>query len=151
MSNIKLAQSGSQTMPLVKIGHRHQITIPKEVFDTLRLEPGDVLEVVAQEGKAILIPKQVIPKAPTPRLSTQEQQLLWSAKEKIAAIQHDLLNSVGLTREEADVAAKAGLIDPEQKYWWLEDWQQGEREAERDFVEGRFDEFESPEDFLKAL
>lgn len=45
--------------------------------------------------------------------------------------------SIGLTREEADVAAKAGLIDPDQKYWWLEDWQKGEREAERDIQEGR--------------
>ena len=29
------------------------------------------------------------------------------------------------------MAAKTGLT-PEQKYWWLESWQKGEREAERD-------------------
>lgn len=150
MSTIQLKQ-GSPIMPLVKIGPRHQITIPKQVFDTLELEPGGVLEIVAREGKAVLIPKQVSTKTPAPKLSETEQKLLTSAKQKITAINEDMLNSVGLTREEADVAAKAGLIDPDQKYWWLEDWQKGEREAERDFVEGRFTEFDGPEAFLNSL
>ena len=54
------------------------------------------------------------------------------AADKIKAINEDMLNSKGLTEAEVNVAAKAGLIDPEQKYWWLESWQKGEREAERD-------------------
>jgi AbrB family looped-hinge helix DNA binding protein len=136
MHTIRLKQ-GNEIMPFVKIGPRHQITIPKEVFDTLDLEPGGVLEIVAREGKAILIPKQVSTRPPAPKLSETEQQLLASAKQKIEAINEDILNAVGLTREEADVAAKAGLIDPDQKYWWLEDWQKGEREAECDIQEGR--------------
>jgi len=44
-----------------------------------------------------------------------------------AKIQWDLLHAKGLTNEEARVAAKAGLNDPEQMYWWTEAWQKGER------------------------
>lgn len=138
-------------MSLVKIGPRHQITIPKEVFDELDLEAGGVLEMMTQQGRAVLIPQQLTAKAPTLKLSETEQKLLASARHKIAAINRDMLKSVGLTREEADAAAKAGLIDPDQKYWWLEDWQEGERQAERDFAEGRYEEFGSPEAFLNAL
>lgn len=139
-------------MPLVRIGPRHQITIPKEIFDALALEPGGVLEIAAREGKAVLIPKQVAAKAPAPKLSGAEQKLLASAKQKIGAINQDMLNSVGLTRAEADVAAKAGLIDPDQKYWWLEDWQKGERQAERDEREGRVSgPFTTAEELLAHL
>jgi len=86
-----------------------------------------------------------------PKLTAQEQQLLASAKEKITAINDDVLNSTGLTQEEANVAAKAGLIDPDQLWFWLEDWQKGEREAERDIRAGRVETFETPEEFQKAL
>ena len=51
------------------------------------------------------------------------------AADKIKTINEDMLNSKGLTEAEVNVAAKAGLIDPEQKYWWLESWQKGEREG----------------------
>lgn len=64
-------------------------------------------------------------------------RLLVRAQKKIKAINGDLLNSRGLTQAEADVAARVGLIDPQQKYWWLESWQKGEREAERDERAGR--------------
>ncbi|MBW1716838.1 MAG: AbrB/MazE/SpoVT family DNA-binding domain-containing protein, partial [Deltaproteobacteria bacterium] len=32
-------------MPITKISPKHQITIPKEAFEKLRLEVGDFLEV----------------------------------------------------------------------------------------------------------
>ena len=73
----------------------------------------------------------------TPELSKREQRVLVRAKDKIKTINEDMLNSTGLTEAEVNVAAKTGLIDLEQKYWWLESWQKGEREAERDEREGR--------------
>ncbi len=124
-------------MPLVKIGPKHQITIPKEIFDKLDLEVGDVLEVAAQAGKGVFIPKRLVSKTPAPKLSAKEQKLLQSAKKKIEAINQDMIHSKGLTSAEADVAAKVALINPDQKWWWLESWQEGEREAERDIKEGR--------------
>ena len=51
----------------------------------------------------------------------------------------------------ADVAAKAGLIDPDQRWWWTEEWQEGEREVERDIKAGRGQVFDTPGEFLKSL
>jgi len=49
-------------MPVVKVGPKHQVTIPSSIFKKLRLDVGDFLEV-AQENYAIrLIPQKLIPK-----------------------------------------------------------------------------------------
>lgn len=138
-------------MPLSKITTRHQVTIPQEVFEKLKLKVGEHVEMVEDKGKIIMTPQQMTARAPAAKLSVREQGLLRLAKQKIRAIQKDMINSTGLTRAEADVAAKAGLIDPDQKWWWTEEWQEGEREAERDDREGRYTEFDSPEAFLKSL
>ena len=46
-------------MPLAKIGSKHQVTIPKEIFDKLRLKPGDYVDAQLRNGKVILTPKEV--------------------------------------------------------------------------------------------
>jgi AbrB family looped-hinge helix DNA binding protein len=122
-------------MPVVKIGPKHQVTIPKEIFDELYLQPGDFLEAVAQDGKIIMTPKQLTDKAPAPPLTKKEQQALPRVKEKIGRIQTDMVNSQGLDDDEVKLAAKVGLIDPEQAWWWREEWQKGEREAEKDIAQ----------------
>jgi AbrB family looped-hinge helix DNA binding protein len=134
-------------MALVKVGPKRQITIPKPVFEALRLEVGDLLEVRVRNGKAMITPQQVAKKAPAAKLSPKEQRLLKLAKRKIATIQKDLRRAKGLTRAEADIAAKAGLIAWDQRWWWTEEWQVGEREAQRDLDEGRVETFESAEAF----
>lgn len=138
-------------MPFVKVGPRHQITIPQEVRESAGISAGDLLEIMTQRGKVVIIPKQVVSRPAAVKLSKKEQETLLSAKKKIQAIQQDMINSTGLTRQEVDVAAKAGLIDPDQRYWWTEEWQEGEREVERDIKEGRTETFETPEEFLAAL
>ena len=139
-------------MPHSKITTKHQITIPKSVFDKLGLKIGDMVEVVEDKGKAILIPQQMVSRARATRLSKKEQEILTRAQNKIVAINEDMLHSKGMTEAEADVAARAGLIDPDQKYWWLESWQKGEREAERDEREGRSSgPFEAAEDLVAYL
>ena len=150
MPNIIL-QKDMAVMPLSKITTRHQVTIPQEVFEKLKLKVGEHVEMVEDKGKIILTPQQMTARAPAAKLSAKEQELLRLAKQKIRAIQKDMINSTGLTRAEADVAAKAGLIDPDQKYWWLEEWQEGEREVERNYKEGKFEVFDNAEDFLKSL
>lgn len=137
-------------MPHSKITSSHRITIPKPVFEKLGLKVGDVIEVIEENGKVVLIPQQIV--SSTPELSKRELRILARAKDKIKTINEDLLNSKGLTEAEASVAAKAGLIDPEQKYWWLESWQKGEREAERDEREGRSSSaFETAKGLLSHL
>jgi len=141
-----------EEMPVVRIGPKHQVTIPKEVFDQLHLKAGDFLEAITQEGKIIMIPRQLAAKAPVPSLTKKEQQILPQAKEKINCIQTNLLHSQGLTKEEIKVASKAGLIDPEQAWWWAEEWQKGEREAEKDIREGGlYGPFESVKEFKESI
>ena len=138
-------------MPFVKVGPRHQITIPQEVREAAGIDAGDLLEIAVQRGRVVIVPTQVVSRPVAVKLSKKEQEVLLSAKQKIKAIQEDMITSTGLTGPEADVAVKAGLIDPDQKYWWTEEWQEGEREVERDIKEGRTETFETPEEFRAAL
>ncbi len=138
-------------MPLVRVKTKGQITIPKKVRDTLGLIEGDLLEIEVENGKGVFTPQRVVAAAPAIKLTAKEQRALIRAKKKIKAIQKDLASSKGLTREEIDVAAKTGMIDPDQRYWWTEEWQEGEREVERNYAEGRFEEFDHADDFLKSL
>lgn len=124
-------------MSLVKIKPKGQITLPKPVRDTLGLSTGDLIEIDVQNGRGVIVPKRVVTAAPAPKLSLKEQKLLQSARKKIETINADPIHSKGLTESEADIAAKVGLIDPDQKWFWLEAWQKGERQAERDEQEGR--------------
>jgi len=139
-------------MPLVKIGPKHQVTIPKEVFESLQLSVGDFLEMQVQNGKGFLIPKRVVEKARAPKLSRKEQVLLLSAQKKIAAINKDIRTARGLTEPETKVAAKVGLIDPDQRWWWREEWQKGEREADDDLINGRVSKpFHSADELIGHL
>ena len=42
-------------------------------------------------------------------------------------------------------------IDPDQAYFWTEEWQKGEREADEDIAAGRVKTFDTMEDFLADL
>ena len=49
-------------MPTVKLGPKHQITIPSEIYRKLKLNVGDILQVEEREGGIFLIPQTLIPK-----------------------------------------------------------------------------------------
>jgi hypothetical protein len=42
-------------------------------------------------------------------------------------------------------------VDRTQAYFWSKHWQQGEREAEEDLRSGRFEDFESMDNLIRAL
>ena len=138
-------------MPLVKIKPKGQITLPKKVRDDLGLIEGDLIEIDVQNGQGVIQPRRVVPAAPVPKLSAKEQRLLKQAQKKIDTINDDVLHSKGLTRAEAEVAAKADLIAPDQIWFWLEGWQKRLRLAEQDLQEGRSTTYDTPEDFLESL
>ncbi|MBZ0252234.1 MAG: AbrB/MazE/SpoVT family DNA-binding domain-containing protein [Candidatus Methylomirabilis sp.] len=131
-----MASRKSVAPVLVRVGPKHQITIPKPVFDALGLEPGDYVEVSVQGGAGAFAPKSVVDK-PARKLTEAERKLAAKARAKIEKIKKDVLKSRGLTLPEAKAAAKAGLIDPDQTYFWLEDWQKPVRASERDHRAGR--------------
>jgi AbrB family looped-hinge helix DNA binding protein len=138
-------------MALTRIGPKHQITIPKEVFERLQLHVRDYLDAEVEGRKIVLTPKQLAEKAPAPKLSPGEQRLLAGAQVKIERIQKNLMQAKGLTLAEARVAARVGRIDPEQIYWWTEEWQKAEREAEAEIRAGGAKSFERIEDLLRDL
>ena len=43
------------------------------------------------------------------------------------------------------------LIDKSQAWFWTEEWQKGEREADEDIAAGRVKEFDNVEDLIKDL
>ena len=138
-------------MSTTKVGPKHQVTIPKDAFEKLHLEVGDLLEAEIFQGKLVLVPKRLVEKAPVAPLTAKEQELVSRARTKISQIRRDLASAQGLTAAEADVAVKASLIDRGQRWWWMEDWQKGERESERDLRRGRAKRFETTEQLFKDL
>lgn len=140
-------------MAAVRIGPKHQVTIPQPVRLALHLSAGDYLDAAAEAGRIVLTPLQLSARAPAPRLTASEQRVLLRVRTKIEHIRKNLVRAKGLTREEAAVAAKAGLIEPDQRYWWTEEWQKGERAAEADRRAGRiagtFDSVEAMKGALK--
>jgi AbrB family looped-hinge helix DNA binding protein len=49
-------------MLITRVSPKHQITIPKEAFEKLHLETGDLLEVDITEEGLLLVPKKLISK-----------------------------------------------------------------------------------------
>jgi hypothetical protein len=50
-----------------------------------------------------------------------------------------------------DLRTAEAHIKPGQEWFWSEEWQAAEHEAEADLVEGRFETFANDEDFLASL
>jgi hypothetical protein len=84
-------------------------------------------------------------------LVREEWKLLARARRTIEHINRDIAHSRGLTPDEADVAARIGLIDREQRWWWTESWQRGEQEVERALRAGRIRSFASAEELIRHL
>jgi antitoxin MazE len=69
---------------ITRIGPKHQITIPQEVFDQLGLQPGDFLEVQVQGEALRLIPQKLIPRDQVWFWSKEWQEREQEANEAIA-------------------------------------------------------------------
>jgi len=50
-----------------------------------------------------------------------------------------------------DLRATGANIKPGQEWFWSEEWQAAEREVEADLAAGRFETFDTMEEFLKSL
>ena len=139
-------------MPVIKVRPRRQVTIPKEIFNKLHLEEGDFIEAKAEDERIVLIPKKLVTKTDIIPLSKEEQRILKMAEGKMEKIKQDLPHSKGLSEEEIAVAVKVSLIDKDQTWWWTEEWQKGEREAQKEINEGKLlGPFSTVEQFKRAI
>ena len=63
-----------------------------------------------------------------------------------------MTHSKGLSEEEIAVAVKAGMIDRDQAWWWIEEWQKGKRESQKEINEGKLmGPFSTVEQFKSAI
>jgi AbrB family looped-hinge helix DNA binding protein len=53
-------QTKERTMPLVKVGPKHQVVIPKEVRNKLGVSPGDYVEVAFRRNQAVIKRKRIV-------------------------------------------------------------------------------------------
>ena len=139
-------------MSVVKVRPRRQVTIPKEIFNRLHLEVGDFIEAKAEDQKIVLVPKKLVTKTEVIPLNKEEQKTLKKAKVKIENIKQTPARSKGLTKQEIEVAIKVGLIDEDQAWWWTDEWQKGERAAEKEIEGGKLrGPFSTVEQFKNVL
>jgi len=54
--------TSAHTAQIVKIGTSRQVAIPKQMYDQLRLDAGDYLEVEVEKDRIVLTPKVFIEK-----------------------------------------------------------------------------------------
>ena len=47
-------------MSVVKITRNFQVSIPKEIRDRLGIEEGDLIEMIEQDGRILMVPKRLI-------------------------------------------------------------------------------------------
>jgi hypothetical protein len=46
---------------------------------------------------------------------------------------------------------KTSEIDPAQAWFWTDEWQAGEREADEDLQAGRYEDYDNIDDFIGSL
>ena len=139
-------------MPLRKVRKFYQVSLPAQLSKKLGIAEGDYVEMEETAEGILVKPVTVSKRVPVARLTPGEQRLLERARGKIDKINADMISAKGLTKAEARVAAKAGLIAPDQAWWWLEPWQKKEREAEADIRSGRvIGPFDTLEEALREL
>ena len=71
-------------MPVIKIGPKHQITIPSQFFRDLDLKPGDLMEAQLGKGEIHLIPQKLVPSDQAWFWTEEWQQREKEADEAIA-------------------------------------------------------------------
>lgn len=71
--------SKQSVAPLVKVGARHQVTIPKEIVSQIQLAPGEYVAVTLERGRIIVAPKHIVDRDDAWFWSKE-----WQAKEREA-------------------------------------------------------------------
>jgi len=110
-------------MAVVKVnitGEGH-IPLGPEVLARVYMRAGDGVEIEPVARGVLSIRSRSL---------AQEEAWLAQVRRRMVRIRDSLAAAEGLTLDEILLAAQHNLIDPEQVYWWSEEWQAGEREVE---------------------
>lgn len=83
---------------LVELKAKSQVTIPKEIVNSLALHQGDQFEVREEEGKIILIPVAIYPEHVIKSLKASVDEV----KESIRSGRQPLFDSIDRLFEELD-------------------------------------------------
>ena len=126
----------------VSITDEGHIPIGPEVLARVYMRAGDEIEIEPVARGVLLIKSRSL---------AQEETRLTQIKQKMARIRQDLATAEWLTLDDLLLAAQYNLIDPEQGYWWSEEWQAGEREVEQEKETGQVAAFESVDALLADL
>jgi AbrB family looped-hinge helix DNA binding protein len=66
---------------LGRVGQRHQVVIPREILETLKLQPGDLVAFAEQKNGVLIKPKRVVD--PDDVLSAEESALVKKAEHEM--------------------------------------------------------------------
>ncbi len=72
-------------MPLVKVKHKAQITLPANLRKALNIEEGDYLNIEIDHNKVTLTPQTIMDKIPSVALSKKGEQMLNEALQDVKA------------------------------------------------------------------
>ena len=61
------------------------------------------------------------------------------------------IHVIKLLANELSEAASVAERDPDQAWFWTAEWQAKEREADDDIREGRYDDYDTADDFVNSL
>jgi predicted transcriptional regulator len=79
---------------------------------------------------------------------------------RLEPVQYERLRALSFTtrkpiseiiREAIDIYMQQQAVKPGQEWFWTEAWQAAEREVESDLAAGRFETFDTMEEFLASL
>lgn len=126
----------------VSITDEGHIPVGPKVLARVYMRAGDEIEIEPVARGVLLIKSRSL---------AQEETRLTQIRQKMARIRQGLATAEGLTLDDLLLAAQYDLIDPEQGYWWSEEWQAGEREVEQEKETGQVAAFESVDALLADL
>ena len=83
---------------LVELKAKSQVTIPKDIVNSMDLNQGDQFEVIEDEGKIILVPVAIYPEHVIKELKEQVNEI----KESIKNGDQPIFDSIDSLFEELD-------------------------------------------------
>ncbi len=83
---------------LVELKTKSQVTIPKDIVNSMKLNQGDQFEIIEDNGKIVLIPVAVYPEHIIKNLKAEVEEI----KESIKAGKRPVFDSIDSLFEELD-------------------------------------------------